>query len=333
MIKLLDCTLRDGGHIIDCHFGEEKIKRIVDALECGGCDIIELGFLRDDVARSEDDSVYANIEQTERYCSDKNGAEYALMVQRDQYDVRRLEEFDGRVEHIRVSFHTYDKKEGMECARIVKEKGYKVHINPINFSGYNTDEKKCLLEQINELNPYTFTIVDTFGSLLMWQLKYIYQLIENNLEKGIHVGLHFHENLASSFALAQFYVMLNEGRRPLSIDCSIDGMGKIPGNLPIELIMDFLNKYEGKSYNVTSLAQINEMFIRRIKEKSPWGYSLPYALSAQRNTHRSYAAYAVRVGMNLWGILNFLESIPEKERHLWNETVAKKAYESFMLRS
>ena len=322
MIKLLDCTLRDGGHVIDCHFGKEKIKDIVDSLGCSGCDIIELGFLRDDVSRGENDSIYADVKQAEGYCSDRNTTEYALMVQEDQYDVRKLEEFDGRIEHIRVSFHTYDKKEGLECARIVKEKGYKLHINPINFSGYNTEEKKYLLDAVNELNPHTFTIVDTFGSLLVRQLEEIYQLLGNYLETGICVGLHFHENLASSFALAQYYIMLNEGKREISIDCSIDGIGKIPGNLPIELIMDFLNRQEGKSYDIFALAQVNEAIIRGIKEKSPWGYSLPYALSAQRHIHRSYAAYAVRMGMKPQEILNFLERIPREEGTLWSETVA-----------
>lgn len=322
MIKLLDCTLRDGGHVIDCHFGKEKIKDIVDSLGCSGCDIIELGFLRDDVSRGEDDSIYEDVKQAEGYCSDRNTAEYALMVQEDQYDVRKLKEFDGRIEHIRVSFHTYDKKEGLECARIVKEKGYKLHINPINFSGYSTEEKKYLLDAVNELNPHTFTIVDTFGSLLVRQLEEIYQLLGNYLETRICVGLHFHENLASSFALAQYYIMLNEEKREISIDCSIDGIGKIPGNLPIELIMDFLNRQVGKSYDISALARVNETIIRGIKEKFPWGYSLPYALSAQRCIHRSYAAYAVRMGMKLQEIRNFLERIPREEGALWSETTA-----------
>ena len=46
-IKLLDCTLRDGGHINQGKFGYNVIKSIVSNLVKAGIDIIEIGFLWD----------------------------------------------------------------------------------------------------------------------------------------------------------------------------------------------------------------------------------------------------------------------------------------------
>ena len=44
-IKVLDCTLRDGGYINDWRFGRKTICSILDKLERAGIDIIECGFL------------------------------------------------------------------------------------------------------------------------------------------------------------------------------------------------------------------------------------------------------------------------------------------------
>lgn len=46
-IKLLDCTLRDGGYINDWNFGEYTIRDILSKLIESGVDYIEVGFLRD----------------------------------------------------------------------------------------------------------------------------------------------------------------------------------------------------------------------------------------------------------------------------------------------
>ena len=46
-VKILDCTLRDGGRIINCAFPNSQIKDIAYRLADANIDIIEVGFLRD----------------------------------------------------------------------------------------------------------------------------------------------------------------------------------------------------------------------------------------------------------------------------------------------
>ena len=50
-IKLLDCTLRDGGYINDWDFGIEMIGKTINNLEESNIDILELGFLKDESYR------------------------------------------------------------------------------------------------------------------------------------------------------------------------------------------------------------------------------------------------------------------------------------------
>lgn len=47
MIKVLDCTLRDGGRIINCAFKDSYIKEVSSGLAEAKIDIVEIGFLRD----------------------------------------------------------------------------------------------------------------------------------------------------------------------------------------------------------------------------------------------------------------------------------------------
>ena len=44
-IKLLDCTLRDGGYINDWNFGHDNLVSVFERLVEAGVDIIEVGFL------------------------------------------------------------------------------------------------------------------------------------------------------------------------------------------------------------------------------------------------------------------------------------------------
>ena len=58
-IKILDCTLRDGGYINDWKFGKAAITDVCNKSIASGADIVELGFLRDEV-EDENRAVYAS---------------------------------------------------------------------------------------------------------------------------------------------------------------------------------------------------------------------------------------------------------------------------------
>ena len=43
-LKILDCTLRDGGYYVDWDFDESTVKKYLSAVAIAKIDIIELGF-------------------------------------------------------------------------------------------------------------------------------------------------------------------------------------------------------------------------------------------------------------------------------------------------
>ncbi|MCD7826891.1 MAG: aldolase catalytic domain-containing protein [Clostridiaceae bacterium] len=295
-IELLDCTLRDGGHLTDSYFGRDVIVDIISKLMEANLDIIEVGFLKN-CEFNEDVACYNSISEAMKVLPSKCGnVRYSLLAQEDLYDIDQLEDCNGDIEIIRVSFHEFDLQEGLTFAEKVVKKGYQCYINPINLLGY-TDEKLLeIIHQVNIIHPAGFTIVDTFGALRKSDLLRLYYLIDHNLLPDIQIALHLHENQSLSYSLAQTFIEIRSVERDVCIDGSLYGMGRVPGNLCIELIMDYMNQVMGQNYNLEPVYDAIDDYILEIKKRIPWGYSSAYALSAQHRLHRSYAEYLLSTG-------------------------------------
>ncbi len=332
-IRLLDCTLRDGGYINDWNFGFHTTKDIIRKLVDSQVDYVEVGFLRNCEFDSEK-VLFNNCKELESILppTDKRGKTmFTAMALHNKYDINKLEPYDGKtIEVIRVTFHDYDIDEGLAFILKAKEKGYKVSCNPINIMGYTDEMILQLLKKVNQIQPYGFAIVDTFGSMMKSDLLRIYSLIEHNLDKEIMIGLHLHENLALSYSLAQEFINMKSAERKCVIDGSMLGMGRVPGNLCLELIMDYMNKTQGSAYDVNPVLDGIDDHIERLKQIEAWGYSTAYALSAKFNLHRNYAEFLLGKGrLRAKQINQILASIEEQKKTAYDETYIEALYEGF----
>ena len=281
-IKLLDCTLRDGGYINDWKFGYFTIKDIIKKLVESQVDYVEVGFLRD-CEYDRNNAVFNNCGEIASIIPENRGRTmFTAMALHNKYDIEKLENYDGKtIDALRITFHDYDIEEGLAYIEKVQKKGYKVFCNPINIMGYTDAMILELTQKVNRLKPYAFSIVDTFGSMMKEDLVRIYSLVEHNLDKKIVIGLHLHENLALSFSLAQEFLTIKATDRECVIDASMLGMGRAPGNLCMELIMDYMNKKMQGCYNVNPVLDGIDDHIEQLKQIEPWGYNTAYALSAK----------------------------------------------------
>ena len=330
-IKLLDCTLRDGGYINDWNFGYHTIKNIIRELVKSQVDYIEVGFLRN-CEYDQERALYNNCSEILPVLPEKKGnTMFTAMALHNKYDVDKLESYDGRtIDAVRVTFHDYDIDEGLIFIQKVKEKGYKVFCNPINIMGYSDEKILELLKKVNQIQPYAFSIVDTFGSMMKSDLLRIYSLIEHNLDKSIVIGLHLHENLALSYSLAQEFIAIKASERKSVIDASMLGMGRTPGNLCMELIMDYMNKTQGGVYDVNPVLDGIDDYIIQLKQIEPWGYSTAYALSAKFNLHRNYAEFLLGKGrLRAKQINQILASIEEGKKTAYDEQYIEELYQKF----
>lgn len=328
-IRLLDCTLRDGGHLVEGCFGKEVIKNIIKKLVEARIDIIEVGFLWDK-EYDEDTARYYTIKDVKRILPENTGnSKFALMA--DFIDLEHLEPCDGTVEFIRLSFKRHRLKWALDTAKILINKGYKVFINPVNCNVYTDEQYLDVIRKVNTVHPYGFSIVDTFGVMRLRDLNCKYSLVENNLDKDIIIGLHLHENLGLAYSLAQQFLHMANPKRSILIDASLLGMGRVPGNLCIEQIIDHLNFEYGNNYSVEPVFDAVDDYIAPIKKKIPWGYAIPYALSAKYNLHRTYAEFLV----NKWklrtsDIERILPMIDRSEAEMFNMDYVEQLYRKYM---
>lgn len=332
-IFLMDSTIRDGGNVNGWNFGKETISGIVQNLALAKVDYIELGYLKN-CRYDEDKTLYNNIEEAKRNIpanADSRHVQYSLMVQEDKWDWDHLTECDGVIKNIRVSFHKTDVKEGFELCRKVMEMGYVCHCNPINIMGYDDGELVQLVSWINEVHPAVFTIVDTFGSMSMDDMRRISSLLNKNLGKDIKISVHLHENLGLAFALAIEFIDYFESKRDILIDASLYGIGRVPGNLCIELAAKFLKDEKNCDYDTDYLYDAIDGYVAGIKKEYPWGYDLAYALSGFYNLHRTYPEYLLKKGkLQTKDIRRILERIIPERRIIYNEDYIEGLYREYV---
>lgn len=330
-LKLLDCTLRDGGYVNNWKFGFDSAKDIISQLTKSNIDIIEVGFLRN-VEKYDPNIMLCNrIEELNNLLpKDSENTLYSAMAMRSNYNLNKLSDYSGHgIEMIRVTAHDYDIEEGMEFAKQVKDKGYKVSINPINIMGYADDKILWIIDYVNRIQPYQFSIVDTFGSMKRRDLDRIVSIVDNNLDKDIRLGLHLHENMALSCCLAQNFIDKHLNR-PITVDGSLMGMGRIPGNLPIELISDYANDYFDKNYDIDFLMDAINDYISPIKGVCKWGYTPAYFLSAKYNLHRNYSEHYLEKGdLTNRDINHILSRFNDNKKTVFDIKYADRMYEEY----
>lgn len=105
-VKVLDCTLRDGGYIVNMDFGERTIKGIIGKLCEANIDIIECGFLKD-IDYRPGITTYNKIEEINMYLPEKKlKTSFVVMVDYGRYSIEKLTRYNGEggVDAIRDCF-------------------------------------------------------------------------------------------------------------------------------------------------------------------------------------------------------------------------------------
>lgn len=289
MYKILDCTLRDGGHINAAKFGAQNILQIVKFLCKSHIDIVELGFLID-TTYNKDIAYFNNINETtwifdsleEKHCD----TQFSLMIRPDRYSNIESVTESKNIDIIRLAFYMKDIELTVKYANRLIDLGYKVFLNPVNSVGLTYEEIRKVIQIANKIGVFAITIVDTFGSLDMKSLKNIYALY-SEVKDDIFIDLHLHENMSMATSLAYYFLNIEDQRNKV-VDASLFGMGRSPGNLCTENIVLQLDE---PKYDLEKIYMCIDTTILPLKNHYNWGYNPMYALSAKFNIHRSYPEF------------------------------------------
>ena len=123
------------------------------------------------------------------------------------------------------------------------------------------------------------------------KLRSIVKTFDDHLDPSVSLCFHPHDNLLLSFSLSQLFIELLGAKRDIWVDSSLNGMGRAPGNLQTELILNYLNIKNQSDYIIPSVLNGVKTVIDNFKKPFAWGYHPLYALSAFYEIHRSYPEY------------------------------------------
>lgn len=273
-MKILDCTLRDGGYYTDWDFDDRLVESYVDAMNVLPVDAIEVGY------RSLPSKNYMGrygysprfvMEELRARCTKK----IALML--NEKDIRPkdlptvLDPVRDCIDMVRMAIAPDNMERAVELGRAVAERGVAVAFNVMYMSKWR--EMPAFLEQLPKLNGWVdcINMVDSFGGVTPDDVREIFAMVREHTT--VPIGFHGHNNL--EMALVNTLAAIDCGAA--SVDATVLGMGRGAGNLKLELLLAFLNK-SGLEVDFNTLGNVVERFMV-LQRRYGWGTSLPYMLS------------------------------------------------------
>jgi len=293
-IKILDCTLRDGGHALeDACNGENPTQfydthtqiQLVDYLVSAQIDVIELGSIYDGVVKHPEFSVFQNIEQVcELLPKRKSKVKFAVLYRSPDICESSIPVYrPGLPELARVVMRYSELEKSHDFCRMLANKGYKVCIQPMVTSRYTVDQLKQLASLGNEINAFALYIVDSYGSMSLEDLERIYNIYNSNLDRFVCIGLHAHNNLGAALENSK-WIANRSKEREVVVDSTVYGIGQGAGNCRTELLAHHINSFFRTTYEMECILEACSLLDRFRAEGEAWGLVLLKLVRAVRNT-------------------------------------------------
>jgi 4-hydroxy 2-oxovalerate aldolase len=282
-LKVVDCTIRDGGLINKWQFSHEMVRKVFLALNESGVDYMELGYR---ASREMFDPKeygpwrFTTDEDVRKVIGDTEvKIKLGVMV-----DIGRVESDDiapkeeSPLSFIRIATYLKDIDKAIALANLCTQKGYETFINIMAISTVNTFELASGLQQIEKETKVTaVNIVDSFGSLYSESVHALVKIYQENLSKK-EVGIHAHNNQQLGFA--NTIEAIRKGANYL--DATITGIGRGAGNCPMELLLSFL---KNPKFDIAPILKVMEETFVPLRKEIEWGYIIPYMITGILNEH------------------------------------------------
>ena len=284
-MKIIDCTIRDGGHLNKWYFDPLCVKASYYAALKSGVDYFEIGYRYPENKKGFHSFAYCSDEYLNSLLEVNDNCKLLVMMDVGKADLTTFKNCKPEntiIKGVRVAAYPYEYNKAIEILEDLKTKGYEVFLNLMAASEINEHQFEILKDWQNKniLNAVYFA--DSFGSFIPSAIPVFIQKLKNNGFENI--GYHGHNNLQMAFA--NTLKALEEG--VTYIDASIYGMGRGAGNLPIEIFLGYLEKDGFSKYNTVPYLDVIERFFIDIYKKYNWGYKLQNLISGLKNIHPYY---------------------------------------------
>jgi len=296
-IKVMDCTLRDGGLVNDFFFADEFVKDLYEANIRSGVDYMEFGY------KASKEMFDVRKFGKWKFCDDKdiravvgdNKTDMKISVMADvgRCDFKKdiLNKKDSPIDLVRVATYINTIPAAVEMIEDCTKKGYETTVNIMAISKSNDPDIDAALELLGQSSVGCIYLVDSYGSLYPEQISRLSDKYLEIADKyGKKVGIHAHNNQQLAFANT-----IEALRRGVSyLDATVSSLGRGCGNCPSELLLGFL---KNPKYRINPLLKFIEKHIVPMRESGVvWGYDVPYLLTGILNQHPKTAIQFTREG-------------------------------------
>jgi 4-hydroxy 2-oxovalerate aldolase len=311
-IKILDCTIRDGGLMNGHLFGDEIVKAVYSACVDAGIDYMEIGYINSRrIFSSAEHGAWKFCKEDDiRRIVGENDTSLKLSAMADagksDYHEDILPRDQSVLDMIRVAAYIHQIPLALDMIKDAHDKGYETTINLMAISVVSERELDEALELLANSEVGTFYIVDSFGAIYSEQTQFLLEkYLSYTKSSGKQVGMHAHNN--QQLAFANTIEAIIKGANIL--DASMAGLGRGAGNCPIELLVGFLHN---PKFRLRPILQCIQQYIEPLREKLMWGFDTPYMITGILNQHPR-AAIEFNASEDKGNIVKFFDLISEEE--------------------
>lgn len=282
-LKVLDCTVRDGGLMNNHRFSDEFVRGVFLALREAGIDYMEVGYKADKKLYSADEYGLwktCNDDDLKRFFGDEApGVKISVMADVGRTDEKDILDSDQSVaDLIRVACYIHQIPAALDLVKHIKDKGYEASVNLMAISTVPEFELNKGIELIGKSETDMLYLVDSFGSLYFEQIDDLLRRYLAAMGDSKQVGIHAHNNQQMAYANTVYAAI----HGATMLDSTIDGLGRGAGNCPTELLLGFLRNPKFKQ---RPLIEAVERWTLPLRDQIDWGYSIPYMVTGQMNEH------------------------------------------------
>ncbi len=281
-IKVIDCTVRDGGLMNKWQFSFDFVRQVYQSLSQAGVDYMEIGYL------SSESAFDRKVVGPWRFCAEADlkkviGDGDKTIKLSAMADIGRIELDDippaaeSSLDMIRVACYAHQVDTAIALAEHCMDKGYETTINLMAVTTVGLRELEEALDDLAKSRVPIIYLVDSFGAMYQEDIDTLAKKYLESLP-GKTIGIHCHNNQQLAFAntIAAIINGINY------LDATLYGIGRGAGNCPLELLLSFL---KNPKFNVRPVIEAIEKQILPVREKIDWGYFVPYMVTGVLNQH------------------------------------------------
>lgn len=279
MIKILDCTIRDGGYYTNWDFEKNLVNQYIQSTNELPIDYLEVGYRSIPMKGYLGKYFYCPVYELEDL---KKASHKKLVIILNEKDIRLehltdlLSPIKGVVDMIRIAIDPENLGRALILAEGIKKMGFEVGFNVMYMSKWHEyGDFISELKNVDGIADY-FYMVDSYGGVYPTDVIETIQLVRANTD--CKLGFHGHNNL--ELALINTLTAIEHGVD--IVDATMVGMGRGAGNLKTELLLTSLNTRAGLDVNFNTLGTIVNSF-DSLLEKYQWGTNLPYMISGSNS--------------------------------------------------